>query len=457
MSGNTKLKYIVLTFAFIFDCSYSFSQNNKSHFKSELDFGNGVVLSTFLDVSMSQDQFIITSPKNADIRIMGAKARLGRLLGKSPKKGIIMTIAGTQESDSLFGESNIPMIGKVKFKGAIKNNFLSGELLNKDGVSIGTVTGLSSIEDRMSYNDLYPQFIKTIRDNIYSKDALENKEWLKFENKLAKLCNTACDDIELYFGFNILSRKLPFSHVNFIIAQEQEDQQESASTQKSVVFAEKNDSTAYLLIKNFSSSTDELAAILPKIIENTAFRHLILDVRSNGGGGVEAAFELAKYIVTEDLEVGYFVTNKLNYSGFESELFRSLPSVQPESTLEFIKHLKTAPGARLIFKKPANPVFTGSIYVLTNNRTASTCEPLVYAMKNKSKAIIIGEKTAGAMLSAAPFVVSGKYKLMLPVADFYTYDGVRLDKVGVTPNINVQSAEAENVVMEIISGRRTKE
>jgi hypothetical protein len=78
--------------------------------------------------------------------------------------------------------------------------------------------------------------------------------------------------------------------------------------------------------------------------------------------------QLAKHIVTEDMEVGYFPTNKLQYSGFDPKLFNTLPaSAQKHS--EFGSELKTSAGVKLIFKKPNNPVFTGNIYVLTNGNT----------------------------------------------------------------------------------------
>ena len=135
-------------------------------------------------------------------------------------------------------------------------------------------------------------------------------------------------------------------------------------------------------------------------------------------------------------------------------LFAALPEFQPKDTEEFGNELKVSPGVKLIFKKPSNPVFSGNIYVLTNGKTGSTCEPIVYALKNTKKAIIIGEKTYGGMLAASPFVVSGKYMLMLPIADFYTYDGVRLDRVGVTPDIEVKSDDALNKALEIIDSSK---
>jgi hypothetical protein len=457
MHSNTKMKFIVLSFVLFFAFDHSLAQNNPAHFKSEIDFGNGTVITTFLDVSTADNQFKITSPKNADLRFVGGKARLARLLGKMPKKGIIVTIKGEQKKDSLLGDTKIPMFGKLKFKGSVNRETLSGVLVNAEGISIGSIHGVKSTEDMIDHKVLYPKILSTIQDNIYSKSVLETKEWRKFNKKLEKLCTNAHDDIELYFGFNMLAQKLPFTHLTLAIAEDKADQdekvekEEPTSTPKSVVFEEKNSTTAYLKIKNFSSSAPELEVALPKIVANAAYKNLIIDLRENGGGGISAAFALAKYIVTEDLEVGYFPTNKLQYSGYQPELFKTLAELQPKDTEEFGNELKRLPGVKLIFKKPTNPVFTGSLYVLTNGHTASTCEPIVYALKNRKKATIIGEKTYGAMLAASPFVVTGKYMLLLPIADFYTYDGVRLDRVGVEPDIAVKSDDALTKVLEIIN------
>ncbi len=457
MYSYTKMKFIPLNFALIllFNCSCAQNHPGTSHFKSEIDFGSGTVISTFLDVDIDQDRFIITSPKNADVRIVGGiKARLGRLMGKLPKKGKIITIKGEQKKDSLFGNTTIPAFGRLKFRGTVGNELLIGELFNNEGAVIGKLHGVRSAENKTSYRWLYPKIVKNIEDNIYSKDALQTKGWRKFNKGLKQLCNDAHDDIELYFGFSLLTPKLPFTHLNLLIAQDDTTEGEEVSTKKSVVFEEKNSNTAYLQIKNFSTSTEELEAALPKIVDNKAYKNLIIDLRDNGGGGIEAAFALAKYIVTEDMEVGYFVTNKLQYSGFEPELFKTLPAVQPQNTEDFTNQLKTTPGAKLIFKKPTTPVFSGKIYILTNGRTGSTCEPIVYSLKNRKKATIVGERTYGGMLAACPFVVSGKYMLMLPVSDFYTYDGIRLDKVGVNPDIEVKSEEALNKVLEIIGNSK---
>lgn len=450
MRTNTKRTFIISNFALIAFFNFSFSQNNSTHFKSDLSFG-GTVFSTFLDVSTTQDQFTITSPKNADVRIFGGKAKLGRAMGKSPKKGIMVSISGQQKNDSLFGETTIPMVGKLKFKGILKNEKLSGVFLNTSGTAIGTLNGIPCAQDKIDYSFLSPILLKTIQDNIYSAKFLQTKEGKKFQKDIEKLCTTSHDDIELYFGFSLLAQKLPFSHTYLVIAQDTADDDETTSTQKTVIFEEKNNTTAYLQIKNFSSSQQELAEILPKITANPNYKNLIVDIRNNPGGGIEAAFEFAKHITESDMEVGYFLTNKLDYDGYQPELFNTLPELHPKGTDEFTNELKTSPGAKMIFKKPQNAVFKGNIYLLTNGKSASTCEPIVYSLKKSKRAVIVGENTAGAMLAACSFPVSGKYTVILPIADFYTYDGVRLDKVGVAPDVEVPSEDALNKALELIS------
>lgn len=451
--------------AVFFTVAMSFAQKKQSHYKSEISLGNGYVFSTFFDVSTTPDGFTIISPKDADVRIVGGKARLGRLMGKSTKHGVFITITGEQKNDSLFGEANVLMMGKMGFKGLIKNGILSGAFSTDGKTTVGTLHGVTSAETRNHYNYLYPILIKTIEDNIYSKYALKNKEWSDFKRDVADLCADAHDDIELYFRFNMLTQDLPFTHTGLAISHDENDSATTADhntdnpapvaapVRNSVVFEEKNTATAYLLIKDFAVSQQELAVILPKIVGNTDYKNLIVDLRDNPGGGIEAAFEFANYITREDLGVGYFLTNKLDYAGYEPEVFNALPELQPKGTEEFINQLKATSGARLIFKKPDNAVFTGAMYILTNGGTGSTCEPMVYALKKNKRAVIIGEKTRGAMLAACPFVLSGKYSLMLPIADFYTTDGARLDKVGVTPDIAVKSEDALAKALEMIAGK----
>ena len=180
---------------------------------------------------------------------------------------------------------------------------------------------------------------------------------------------------------------------------------------------------------------------MPKIVER-GYEHLIVDLRDNPGGGVEAAYAFAKYIINSKTDIGYFTTNRFIFEKFDTATFSKLPQIEPETTDDFIEYLKKGIGAKMILSEHQNEVFAGHLYILINSNTASTCEPIVHALKGRKNVTVIGETTAGAMLSADYFDLYGKYKLVLPVADFYTMNGSRLDGLGVSPDILTKSDSA---------------
>lgn len=436
----------------------TYGQQNQKKLKGSIDFGEGIILSTILNVQQKENNIIITSPKNADYRISGrTKGILGRILGKSPKKGILMTINSKLVNDSLIGDMKIPMFGKLKFKGVFKDEILNGKMIKDDTLVIGTLKGTKYTKSTIDYSYLYPKIIEITENNIFSKSVLQTKEWKKNTKKIKKLLNSIQDDMELFIGFSILGHKAPFSHYSIFIQKNEntdnakidESNESNEPSEPTVIFKEEDNNTAYIKIKDFVTSKNELATILPKIVKNN-YQNLIIDLRNNGGGGIESAFELAKYIVDEEIVVGYFVTNKLQYSGFQLDLFKTLPVIKMQSTKAFVSSLKKGKGSKLVFRKHSNPIFLGKIYVLTNGNTASTCEPIVYQLKESKRATVIGENTMGAMLSATYFNIHDKYKLFLPIADFYTYDGVRLEGIGVKPNIETKSDKALDKALEII-------
>lgn len=444
----------ILIVLFLLISTISFSQKNQTNLKSEINI-DAYSLTTFLKVKQTGNQFLMTSPKNADVRLFGwFKAKLARIFGKSPKKGILATINCVQKGDSLVGNMNISMLGSMKFKGTYKNEILKGNIIKNDTIIIGTIKGTKSKENSIDYNHLYNKMMKITNNNIYSKSVIQTEEWNKFQKQLKKTLNKVQDDVELFFGFQILSPKPPFSHYNLLLLKEKTvfGNKNKIEIKKTVTYKKENENTTYLKIKNFETSQNELANIFPKIIKDNP-KNLIIDLRDNLGGGIEAGFEFGKHIMSGTTEIGYFTTNKLQNIGFDKDLFEKLPDAEPQTTDEFIENLKQDKGAKLIFKNINKPVYLGNIYVLTNKNTASTCEPIVYRLKESKRATIVGENTAGAMLSATIFEISGKYKLFLPIADFYTYDGIRLEGVGVKPNIETKSEDALDKVLEIIKSK----
>ncbi len=432
-----------LTIIFLSLSIFSLSQEK---YKTDIKIHEGFSFTTFLDLNIVQNQFTLTSSKDADKRAIGGfKSTAGRMLGKIPKKGILVTLNGIQKKDSLIGNAKVPVLGNLKFIGILRGNKISGNLLKNDNTIIANLNGIQTEETKIHYEHLYPKILKITQDNIYSKDVLQTKEWNEFKTKLERLSKDAVDDIEFFIGFDLLSQNLTFSHYNLIIQEDEIERSKDTKIENTVIFEEKTPETAYVKIKNFSSSQKEIAEIFPKISANKNYKNLIVDLRGNSGGGLEAAFEFGKHILNQETEVGYFVTNKFNKKDFSE-----LSITKATRTSDFVEELKNGKGAKMIIPKSDNDIFLGKLYVLTDSKTASTCEPIVYVLKNTRRATIIGSNTAGAMLSAAPFEISGKYKLILPLADFYTYDNIRLDQIGVAPNIETEPVNALIKALELI-------
>jgi C-terminal processing protease CtpA/Prc len=105
---------------------------------------------------------------------------------------------------------------------------------------------------------------------------------------------------------------------------------------------------------------------------------------------------------------------------------------------------------RMVLPGHSNPIFNGRVVVLTSNTTASACEPFVDALKKLKVGTVVGEKTNGAMLSGSSFKINEDLRLFLPVADFMTDEGTRIDKVGIAPDIDVEADKALDYVLEEI-------
>jgi C-terminal processing protease CtpA/Prc len=97
---------------------------------------------------------------------------------------------------------------------------------------------------------------------------------------------------------------------------------------------------------------------------------------------------------------------------------------------------------------PLQPHFPGPVLVLTSARSLSAAEIAADALKSIGRAKIVGEKTPGAVLSSKLFDIPGGLHLRVPIADYYSITGARLEGFGVTPDIAVSADQALDVAAE---------
>ena len=400
-----------------------------------------------MNFEISGDSFTAYSRKNASKDILGAGiSSLARALSKNFKNGILLRIIeGTSKIEhdtlKLFG-TLASAIGELgHFNGYIIENELHATITNKTGEQIGMMKGTKStftspLED---YSDLFKASVRLTEDKIFNKNVLQTKKWKKFEKKMTKVSAKVQDDIEMLFAFLYYANKSPISHYLLFKSPEQENYFSKDDDSKHVFLEEKSPQTAYLKIKSFAGRGAEIDSAFQIIIQNN-YKNLIVDLRYNPGGGFEAAMAFASNVVDSTFYGGVFLTQKWFNQHSKPptvENYKELPNLTEDNLDLITDGMKNMEGLCLKIV-PRPEVYKGNIYILTTNRTGSACEPIIYGLKQQKRATIIGEKTAGGMLSAEDFPLEKGFVMFIPTADYYTSDGFRIEQKGVKPDIKIK-------------------
>ncbi len=128
------------------------------------------------------------------------------------------------------------------------------------------------------------------------------------------------------------------------------------------------DTIGYIYYSSFSNSCVNIAGVLSKLSD---CRAVIIDVRSNGGGDLTNAYELAAPFFEREIVVGYWQ-------------HKNGPGHNDFSHLE---ELKVTPNQYVKWLRP--------VYVLTNRRCYSATNMFVNCMSYAEHATIIGDITGG--------------------------------------------------------------
>lgn len=295
------------------------------------------------------------------------------------------------------------------------------------------------------------QTIIHIAENYICNPAwIESEAWNSFKNEIQSEEVRRLSTLEFIQVFNQKKRSLPFSHIHLTPTQIKKKQENKVLPFE---LSEIDSVTALLTIRSFVSDAAGMVKLVQKIGQG-AYDNLIIDLRNNTGGTLDAAVVLGRFLTRDAIDAGVYLSRKwfLEKGGYPNqEEIRQLPFLKDMSFDGFGKMLDEHGAFRMVLPPHSNPVFEGKVYVLTNGVTGSTCEPLVDRLKKTGRATIVGQKTAGGMLSGRYFKINSEMKLFLPVADYITAEGARIDKVGVEPDIKVKSEEALNYVVELLN------
>jgi C-terminal processing protease CtpA/Prc len=168
---------------------------------------------------------------------------------------------------------------------------------------------------------------------------------------------------------------------------------------------------------------------------------LIIDLRGNTGGGI-GALRVMSLLTPDRIPVGFGLDKKRVTPNLDAEKqrFRRFHAIPASKKALWTLALKFAPS--MLAKTPivleteglGRKEFHGRVTILVNRHTASAAEMIVAFARENNLARIVGEKTAGKLLSATSVKVGHGFRLALPTGAYYTWNGSVLEGTPINPD-----------------------
>lgn len=178
----------------------------------------------------------------------------------------------------------------------------------------------------------------------------------------------------------------------------------------------------YLQVTQFSDRTGKEFRAALTGLEKQGLRGLVIDLRNNPGGLLDAAID---------------VCNEFFDQG---ELIVYTQGRTPESRENF-----KADGSHV---KRAYPVA-----ILVNGGTASAAEIVSGAMKDTKRAVIVGEKTFGKGSVQSIIELQNGEGLRLTTARYYTPSGITIHEKGIQPHVEIEVSADDEAKLRLQQSR----
>ena len=178
----------------------------------------------------------------------------------------------------------------------------------------------------------------------------------------------------------------------------------------------------YLQITQFSERTGEEFASALAGLEKSGLRALIIDLRNNPGGLLDAAIAVCSQFFDQD------------------ELIMYTQGRTPET-----RDNHYAPGGHRARHYP--------VAILVNGGTASAAEIVAGAMRDTKRAVIVGEKTFGKGSVQSVIELDNGEGLRLTTARYYTPSGITIHEKGIAPQVEFEVSPDDEARLRIQQAR----
>ncbi|MCG9894645.1 MAG: S41 family peptidase [Fimbriimonadaceae bacterium] len=163
--------------------------------------------------------------------------------------------------------------------------------------------------------------------------------------------------------------------------------------------------------------------------EASRAKMIVLDLRNNGGGMVlNLQHLMGHFLDRRDQPLGTFI-GRMAVQEFERTTGR-----KAENLAEVAE--ATTAKVRAFSRREVQP-YAGRVTVLINGASGSASEMAAAALRDHRQAKLIGERSAGAVLASMilPLRDAGGFWIQVPITDYVTIRGRRLEGNGLEPDI----------------------
>lgn len=181
----------------------------------------------------------------------------------------------------------------------------------------------------------------------------------------------------------------------------------------------------------------DVARDIDTAIRSLESERLIIDLRGNTGGGI-GCLRLMSLLTPNKIPAGYSVTRRRAEQGFRKEdlaVFDRIPSRKIGLFKVLFQFAFRDQSIAVVTEGLGAQKFHGKVVLLVNEHSASSSEMVAAFATENGLATIVGTHTAGRLLAGHSFRVAGGYRIAIPVAAYYTWQGTLLEGKGVTPHI----------------------
>lgn len=362
-----------------------------------------------------------------------------RLIGLGMALGVSVTCAGLTFAGADPADNNLPFEGLKTFSevyGRIRQDYVEAVPDNKllENAIRGMLEGLdphSTYLDQEQYNELKVgttgQFgglgIEVGLENGFVKvispidDTPAQKAGIKAGDLIIRLDDKPVKGMSLNDAVKTM-RGEPGSKIVLTVVREGLEQPLKLEIIRDIIKVKSVKSRllekgyGYVRISSFQAKTGEnVEDAIAELTKDGALNGLVLDLRNNPGGVLNAAVAVSDAFLNDGLVVytdGRIEDSKMKFNATPGDILNGAP-----------------------------------IVVLTNAGSASASEIVAGALQDHKRAIIMGEKTFGKGSVQTVLPTSNGGAVKLTTARYYTPSGRSIQAEGITPDVPISKVKLE--------------